>query len=124
VGLTKVVPFLVEDELKAKGGHFSKTEDWGVHVVSDGLLITGRTQPHQGLRRKCFSIVLVSPVGAERFACPLEQVCVRELGSGFQKLGGRAFQGNLQDRCAGWDSGGDGQSPLHSGRGKVAGASR
>jgi len=24
VGLTKVVPFLVEDELKAKGGHFSK----------------------------------------------------------------------------------------------------
>src|SRR5580692_1861020 len=40
VGLTKVVPFLVEDELKAKGGHFSKTGDWGVHVVSDGLLIT------------------------------------------------------------------------------------
>src|SRR3984885_1457371 len=33
VGLTKVVPFLVEDELKAKGGVFSKTEDWGVHVV-------------------------------------------------------------------------------------------
>ena len=29
VGLTKVVPFLVEDELKAKGGHFSKTDDWG-----------------------------------------------------------------------------------------------
>src|SRR5262249_55047815 len=29
VGLTKVVPFLVEDELKAKGGLFSKTEDWG-----------------------------------------------------------------------------------------------
>jgi putative intracellular protease/amidase len=42
VGLTKVVPFLVEDELKAKGGHFSKTGDWGVHVVSDGLLITGQ----------------------------------------------------------------------------------
>ena len=39
VGLTKVVPFLVEDELKAKGGHFSKTGDWGVHVVSDGLLL-------------------------------------------------------------------------------------
>jgi hypothetical protein len=29
VGLTKVVPFLVEDELKAKGGRFSKTGDWG-----------------------------------------------------------------------------------------------
>ena len=29
VGLTHVVPFLFEDELKAKGGHFSKAEDWG-----------------------------------------------------------------------------------------------
>ena len=42
VGLTKVVPFLVEDELKAKGGLYSKTADWGVHVVTDGLLITGQ----------------------------------------------------------------------------------
>jgi putative intracellular protease/amidase len=30
VGLTKVVPFLVEDMLKAEGGIFSKTTDWGV----------------------------------------------------------------------------------------------
>jgi putative intracellular protease/amidase len=42
VGLTKVVPFLVEDMLKSEGGHFSKTADWGVHVVTDGLLITGQ----------------------------------------------------------------------------------
>jgi len=42
VGLTKVVPFLVEDMLKAEGGRFSKTADWGVHVVTDGLLITGQ----------------------------------------------------------------------------------
>jgi len=48
VGLTKVVPFLVEDELKAKGGHFSKTEDWRVHVVSDGLLITGQNPASSG----------------------------------------------------------------------------
>jgi putative intracellular protease/amidase len=48
VGLTKVVPFLVEDELKAKGGHFSKTADWGVHVVSDGLLITGQNPASSG----------------------------------------------------------------------------
>ena len=48
VGLTKVVPFLVEDELKAKGGHFSKTEDWGVHVVCDGLLITGQNPASSG----------------------------------------------------------------------------
>jgi putative intracellular protease/amidase len=42
VGLTDVVPFLVEDMLKAKGGHYSKTDDWAVHVVRDGLLITGQ----------------------------------------------------------------------------------
>lgn len=48
VGLTYVVPFLVEDELKAKGGHFSKTVDWGVHVVTDGLLITGQNPASSG----------------------------------------------------------------------------
>lgn len=42
VGLTKVVPFLVEDELIAKGGIYSKGADWGSYVVSDGLLITGQ----------------------------------------------------------------------------------
>lgn len=42
VELTKVVPFLVEDELKAKGGDFSKAPDWQAHVVKDGLLITGQ----------------------------------------------------------------------------------
>lgn len=48
VGLTKIVPFLVEDELKAKGGIFSKTEDWAVHVVTDGLLITGQNPASSG----------------------------------------------------------------------------
>lgn len=42
VGLTDVVPFLVEDELKAKGGLYSKGPDWAPYVVSDGLLITGQ----------------------------------------------------------------------------------
>ncbi len=42
VGLTDVVPFLVEDELKAKGGIYSKIEDWASYVVGDGLLITGQ----------------------------------------------------------------------------------
>ncbi|WP_411851510.1 type 1 glutamine amidotransferase domain-containing protein [Stenotrophomonas sp. LGBM10] len=42
VGLTDVVPFLVEDELKAKGGIYSKGPDWGSYVVADGLLITGQ----------------------------------------------------------------------------------
>ena len=45
VGLTKVVPFLVEDEMLKLGAVFSKVVNWGVHVVSDGLLITGQN-PH------------------------------------------------------------------------------
>ena len=42
VGLTSVVPFLVEDELIAKGGLYSKAADWSSYVVTDGLLITGQ----------------------------------------------------------------------------------
>lgn len=42
VGLTDVVPFLVEDMLKEKGGKYSKGADWSSYVVEDGLLITGQ----------------------------------------------------------------------------------
>ncbi|HEV2681146.1 MAG TPA: type 1 glutamine amidotransferase domain-containing protein [Rhodanobacter sp.] len=42
VGLTKVVPFLVEDMLKANGGIYSSGADWQSHVAVDGLLITGQ----------------------------------------------------------------------------------
>src|ERR1700759_3433841 len=42
VGLTKVVPFLVEDEMLKLGATFSKRANWGVHVVTDGKLITGQ----------------------------------------------------------------------------------
>ena len=42
VGLTKVVPFLLEDDLKARGGIYSSRPDWSPHVVQDGLLITGQ----------------------------------------------------------------------------------
>jgi putative intracellular protease/amidase len=48
VGLTKVVPFLVEDELKAKGGIFSKAGDWQPYVLTDGLLITGQNPASSG----------------------------------------------------------------------------
>jgi putative intracellular protease/amidase len=48
VELTDVVPFLVEDELKRLGGIYSKTDDWGVHVVEDGLLITGQNPASSG----------------------------------------------------------------------------
>jgi len=42
VGLTKVVPFLLEDKLKERGGIYSKGADWGSYVVEDGLLLTGQ----------------------------------------------------------------------------------
>jgi len=42
VGLTDVVPFLVEDVLTQIGGTFSAGKDWESHVVQDGRLITGQ----------------------------------------------------------------------------------
>lgn len=42
VHLTKVVPFLVEDELKRLGGLYEKGPDWQSFVVDDGQLITGQ----------------------------------------------------------------------------------
>ncbi len=43
VGLTDVVPFLVEAMLKEKGGRYSKAaEDWQPHVVVEGNLVTGQ----------------------------------------------------------------------------------
>jgi putative intracellular protease/amidase len=42
VGLTEVVPFLVEDMLRANGGLYSKGPDWSSYVVRDDLLITGQ----------------------------------------------------------------------------------
>lgn len=41
-GLTEVVPFLVEDMLKANGGHYSRADDWQSHAVVDGHLVTGQ----------------------------------------------------------------------------------
>jgi putative intracellular protease/amidase len=48
VGLTNVVPFLVEDMLKSKGGIYRSTADWGVNVVTDGLLVTGQNPASSG----------------------------------------------------------------------------
>lgn len=42
VELTEVVPFLLEDELTAKGGHYRKVDDWQSYAVQDGMLITGQ----------------------------------------------------------------------------------
>ena len=42
VGLTSVVPQLVEDTLVARGAHYSKIEDWAPYAQQDGNLITGQ----------------------------------------------------------------------------------
>jgi putative intracellular protease/amidase len=48
VQLTKVVPFLVEDELMRLGATFSKVKNWAVHTVIDGQLITGQNPASSG----------------------------------------------------------------------------
>jgi putative intracellular protease/amidase len=42
VGLTKAVPFLLENRMKELGGKFEKGEDFKPFVVTDGRLITGQ----------------------------------------------------------------------------------
>jgi putative intracellular protease/amidase len=42
VGLTKIVPFLLEDKMKALGGIYERGPDWASHVVVDGHLVTGQ----------------------------------------------------------------------------------
>ena len=48
VGLTEVVPFLVENELTRNGGNFSKADDWAPYVLADGLLITRQNPASSG----------------------------------------------------------------------------
>lgn len=48
VGLQLVVPFLLEDRLKERGGHYSKAADWAPYVVVDGLLVTGQNPASSG----------------------------------------------------------------------------
>jgi putative intracellular protease/amidase len=42
VGLTDVVPQLVEDTMIARGANYSKGEDWVPYALQDGNLITGQ----------------------------------------------------------------------------------
>lgn len=42
VGLTSVVPFLLEDRLKERGALFSHGENWTPYVQVDGKLVTGQ----------------------------------------------------------------------------------
>ena len=42
VGLTSVVPFLVEDMLKQNGADYSRKADWQSYAITDGNLVTGQ----------------------------------------------------------------------------------
>lgn len=42
VGLTGVVPYLLEDVLRERGGLYSKGDDWSSYVRVDGKLVTGQ----------------------------------------------------------------------------------
>lgn len=42
VGLTQVVPFLLEDSIKDIGAKFQRGKDWASYVVEDGNIITGQ----------------------------------------------------------------------------------
>ena len=60
VGLTDVVPFLVEDELVKHGGSFSKVADWQAYSIRDGLLITGQNPASSASAAKDLIALLAS----------------------------------------------------------------
>jgi putative intracellular protease/amidase len=72
VGLTKIVPFLVEDELLGLGATFSKVKDWGVHVVTDGPLITGQNPASSGPAAKVLIEALSTRPAQARLAESVE----------------------------------------------------
>lgn len=42
VGLSNVVPFLLETRLRERGGNYSKADDFAPYVLVDGILVTGQ----------------------------------------------------------------------------------
>ena len=65
VGLTDVVPFLLEDELKKLGANFSKSDPFKPHVVRDGLLITGQNPASsEPAAETLLEVLATEPAGA------------------------------------------------------------
>lgn len=61
-GLTDVVPFLVEDMLKEKGGHYTQMPDWKPYIVEDGLLITGQNPASSEPAAKALLVMLLNRI--------------------------------------------------------------
>ncbi|MEI7936480.1 MAG: type 1 glutamine amidotransferase domain-containing protein [Verrucomicrobiota bacterium] len=60
VGLAEVVPFLLEDRLKERGGLYSKGANWAPHVRVDGKLVTGQNPSSSGPAAKALLTLLHS----------------------------------------------------------------
>lgn len=63
VGLSEVVPFLVEDMLKANGADYRKKDDWTVHVLRDGNLVTGQNPASSEAAAKAVLALLADAAG-------------------------------------------------------------
>jgi putative intracellular protease/amidase len=66
VGLTEVVPFLVEDMLKEQGGKYSKAGDWQPYAVTDGNLITGQNPASSESTAKALQAQLIGAASTSR----------------------------------------------------------
>src|SRR3954471_13405918 len=64
VQLTKVVPFLVEDELLRLGATFEKKANWQPFAIVDGRLITGQTPPSSTSAAKALLQALAAKAAA------------------------------------------------------------
>ena len=60
VGLTEVVPFLLEDRLKERGGVYSKGANWAPYAQVDGKLVTGQNPASSGPAAKALLNLLRS----------------------------------------------------------------
>lgn len=68
VGLTEVVPYLLEDELKKLGARYSKGDDWQPHMVKGGRIVTGQNPASsEGCAEGLLELLKSSPpLAAER----------------------------------------------------------
>ena len=48
VGMTELVPFLIQDKMNQLGANYSKGDDWSPYVMVDGNLITGQNPASSG----------------------------------------------------------------------------
>jgi putative intracellular protease/amidase len=64
VGLTHVVPFLVEDELKRVGGLYEKVPNWQPLAITDGRLLTGQNPASSTAAAKALLKLMARPAAS------------------------------------------------------------